>query len=840
MAVFSTVSAFSQSFRFKFSGTSIAEALSIISRQHPDLNINFIYDDLEDYSTDADVATDDPLEALRLIAARNPIFITRDGNNFFCEAMQKGKYHYHGSVTDAEGEPIISATLLILSPTDSTVVTFGISDSLGRFSLPCDRTNIILKITSLGYQTSVIADPPFDCGAIILGERPLALKSVTVEASNATVEADKSVFIPSSRQKNAAASAIDLLRHMAIPLIQVNPSDDAVTDNFGQTVPLFINSVQASPEEIGGINIADVRRVEILDFPTDPRFHNVPKAINIIVQQYLYGGYTKLSLSESCITGLANSASVFSKFTFRRMTYDLYFGSDNSSTSLFGSNSEAWFTLGNQGSEKQVSRVEALDKARLRSNQFPITFRATYATDKVQLRNTVSFTHSSTPQSLQEGTVTYSSDSYSNGTFRYSSPRRFNSVSYSGNLMVNLPNGFSFSLEPSLVFTHRNNRTDNTTSTGLDINRLAKEDATFYRADLYLSKQIGRHHTINLECDYGNTINSIHYSGTYSASDHYENPFASAGLMYKLSKNLITINFDAGICWEWVDINNLRSTDAYPYTHLYTRYTPDNRNSFEAYFQFANNTPGISMRSNDILRENDMLYITGNPDLKNSRHFTFHAGYTWLPSNMFNLSVFGRYFGVYNRAIMAFNPYFDGTALIRNYINDGDFNSIETGGAANLKFLDNALQFYARYTQVFDISTGSMPDRLYRGNLWLQSTWYVGSGYIQAYWSTPSAYLSMMANNVTHARSQHGLTLGWGNSKIKLSLTAANLFNRGNRGTTSRITTPLYSDRAVYRDAAYHPRVTFVAAFTIGYGRKVNRDNEIGIQSSASSGILSY
>lgn len=840
MAALSVVSASSQTYRYKFSTTPVAEALSLISRQHQVININFIYDELENYTTDAEVSTDDPYEALRCIVAHNPIFVTRDGNNFFCEAMQKGKFCYRGDIADTNGSPVVSATVLILTPSDSSVITFGISDQMGRFSIPCDISDIILKISYIGYSTLFIDNPAFDCGTLTLTEKPLALKSVTVEANQAMTEPDKNVFIPSPRQKGAAVTAIDLLRHMAIPLLRINPSNDAVTDNFGQSVPVFINSVQASPEEIGGINIADVRRVEILDFPTDPRFKNVPKAINIVVQEYLYGGYTKLSLSESCLTGFSNSANIFSKFTFRRMTYDLYFGSDNSYTTLFGSESEARFTLGNQGSEKLVTRIESLDKAKLRSNQFPVTFRATYATDKVQIRNTASFTHSSTPQSLQEGTVTYSSDSYSNGTFRYSSPRRFNSVSYSGNFMVDLPRGFSFNLEPSVVYTYRNNLTDNTFPNGLNINRLAKEDAINYRANLYLAKQFGRYHTINIEGNYGNTINRIQYSGSYSASDHFENPFAVAGFMYSLSKNMIIVNFDAGVCWEWVDINNLRSTDSYPYAHIFTRYTPDKRHSIQAYFQFANNTPGVAQRTNDILRENDILYITGNPDLKNSRHITFQAGYTWLPSNKFNLSVFGSYFGIYHRAITAFSPYLDGTALIRNYINDGDFNRIETGGAANIKILDNALQFYARYSHTFNITTGTMHDHLYKGNLWLQSSWYIGAGYIQAYWSSSSAYMSMMANQVTYTRSQHGITIGWGNSKLKLNLTAANFFNRGCWGTNSRLTAPLYSDKVVFRDPDYLPRITLVAAFTLGYGRKVNRDNEIGIQSSASSAILSY
>ena len=45
-----------------------------------------------------------------------------------------------------------------------------------------------------------------------------------------------------------------------------------ISDNFGGEVSIFINYMQASKEEMEGLRTTDVRKVEYLEFPTDPRF----------------------------------------------------------------------------------------------------------------------------------------------------------------------------------------------------------------------------------------------------------------------------------------------------------------------------------------------------------------------------------------------------------------------------------------------------------------------------------------------------------------------------------------------------------------------------------------
>ena len=155
------------------------------------------------------------------------------------------------------------------------------------------------------------------------------LDEVVVNADLNRTDAGGVYFIPSSMQKNTAQNGIDLLRRMAIPQIKVSLVDDKVTTNTGEAVSIYINYTKALAEELEGLRTADVRKVEYFYSPSDQRFVGERNVVNIIVQPYVYGGYTKLSVAEKFFIGLSSTASVYSKFTYKKMIYDIFVGSRN-------------------------------------------------------------------------------------------------------------------------------------------------------------------------------------------------------------------------------------------------------------------------------------------------------------------------------------------------------------------------------------------------------------------------------------------------------------------------------------------------------------------------------
>ena len=227
--------------------------------------------------------------------------------------------------------------------------------------------------------------------AIAQTETPDSIKTqhldeVVVEAQMQRTSPTSITYIPTGKQKNASQNAVDLLRQMAMSQIQINPVSEAVTDNAGGEVAIFINFLEASKEEMEGLRTPDVKKVEYLEFPTDPRFRGAQRVINIIVQEYAYGGYTKLTTNENFLVGFSSRNNIFSKFSYKKMTYDLYVGANNWNNHNIGNNVKGIYSLKDaDGKDYQLTRTETLDGSHYKQNQYPLTFRATYSLSLIHI-----------------------------------------------------------------------------------------------------------------------------------------------------------------------------------------------------------------------------------------------------------------------------------------------------------------------------------------------------------------------------------------------------------------------------------------------------------------------
>lgn len=665
------------------------------------------------------------------------------------------------------------------------------------------------------------------------------LDEVVVEAQMQRTSPTSTTFIPTVKQKNASQNAVDLLRQMAMPQIQINPVSEAVTDNAGGEVAIFINFLEASKEEMEGLRTPDVKKVEYLEFPTDPRFRGAQRVINIIVQEYAYGGYTKLTTNENFLVGFSSRNNIFSKFSYKKMTYDLYVGANNWNNHNIGNNVKGIYSLKDaDGKDYQLTRTETLDGSHYKQNQYPLTFRATYSSEKIQIRNTVGFTHLSVPVYDQRGNLSYHLGSEQNYTFNRSNPNRNNSLAYQGSFFFSLPNQFSIDISPRFNYMHSNDYLTYSTSTTPEIVRNARESAYNYRVDAYLQKRIGQKHTAMLGVNGGDNINRLRYSGTNSYYDRFHNAFVAGLLGYQLASREVRLYADAGVYWSQSDINGVVYTDTYPFVHLNLRYSPNSKNAFSVFLQYANATPGISQKSPDVLQDNEYMFVTGNPLLENSRNLMFNLGYTWMPNNTFGLNAFSNFNSFFNRQMLTYEPYNNGMAIIKNYRNSGNFLNGELGFAANWKLLGGKLQLYASPKQSFYKSTGIYNKSYNPLTITAQATYYLNSFYFQAYYQSPGKQMFTSSPQIYKDRNFHSLTVGWANSDWNVRVMAANFFNKGWNSADIVTESPLYTEYRENIGTSSHFRINITATYTFGYGKKVQRGNEVGEQSGANSAII--
>ena len=840
-AVMTILSATAETYSYRFNCTPLPKAVMKILDDHPELEINFIYNELENYKTNATVNTDDAYCALRQIIGLNPVTLVRSRNTYYLEALQHGKYVYTGKAVGTDSEPVVAATVMLLAPKDSTVLTYGITDEAGRFSIPCDRQGVIAKLSCVGYKTLYRKFDSFNTGTILMTELPVKLKALTVEGENSTLLSDRTIFRPTQRQKHASQTAIDLLRYMAIAQISINLVDESVTTLTGDAVAIYVNGLPASSAELSGMRTADVKTIEYLDFPTDPRFNGNEHVINFIMQKYEYGGYTKLSESGNILIGLSNRASLYSKFTYKSMIYDVYAGASNLDIRHSGVSQTGEYTLKEvDGKDLNVIRREGVDKSHLKSGQYPVSLRAVYDSDKIQIGNTVGVSFDKSSRDEAEGSLSFIPSAGTDYSYKTNQPSTTRHLVWSGAYIFILPNGFQLNLSPGANYGHTDYSYSYVTSLpgSMTIMNDSRED--YYRMDggASIYKSFSQHHAGLANIYAGTNRNKVTYTGSSPYVNDFTDSYAGVQIGYSYMERKWKLDTNVALQWERNGINGESASEIYPLINISARYTPSNHHSIQMFFHYGANYPGESVKSPNILQENELMYKTGNPDLPLSRQITLNAQYNLMVNNRFSISVFSQYFGESNLYVPMYEIYKDGSAILKTYTSDQDYHRTKIGLSFNWKLLDGNLQLAGqpsvsvfRYRGYYNMTKNPVMANV-------SATYYLNRFFIQASYQTANKTIQGNLGVWFRDRDFYQLQVGWGNANWNIRLSAVNMFRGDWTASTQTISAPLYSETLSQRGTYYHRRLNLSATYTFGYGKKVNRGNEVGEQYGGSSAIL--
>lgn len=668
------------------------------------------------------------------------------------------------------------------------------------------------------------------------------MNEVIVKAQMHRTDATSSTFTPTVKQKSSAQNAIDLLKQLAIPQISINLMDNTVTTPSGQNVAIYINYIPASAEEMEGISTADVRRVEYLDFPADPRFQGNEHVVNFIVQKYEYGGYTKATLNENFLVGkLSSRASVYSKFVYKRMTYDLYAGASNHDINHFGSSITGLYSLENEdGQFYQTTRNETLESAHFKYNQYPVSFRAIYDSDNIQIANTIGFNFDQSPLSETKGSLSFIPQQNSDYSYSKNEPSTSRYLIWSGNYYFILPRNFHLSVSPGVNYGHTHYTYLYQTSLpgSSSITNRSKEDVWQFRGSATLFKKIADKQNAFVRAWFGSTSNNVSYSGTSPYDNEFSDMYAGAALGYKFSNDQWNVQADAALQWEKNQINDQSVAEIYPLLNVSAGFSPSQKHSFRTYFHFGANYPGASEKTPNVLQQNELMYYTGNPNIGLSRQVTFNLSYNWIPTSTFSASAFMQYFGEYNLYVPAYQLYQGGKALLRTFETDGTYNRTQIGMSFNYKLLDGNLQLAAspsvslyRMTELFDISKSPFYCNA-------SATYYLGNFYFQVAYQTRSLTVQGNRGVVYKDRDFYQVLAGWSRSNWNIRISGMNLFRNDWLCSANLLSTPLYSETQLVEGNNFHQRLNLAVTYTFGYGKKVKRGNEVGEQSGAASAIM--
>ena len=450
----------------------------------------------------------------------------------------------------------------------------------------------ILLITAQAY--SQVASAPDSVDENVLNE-------ISVVARNQRADSEKTVYIPDSRQRNAASDGIALLSKMNIPQLDVNPIAETVKTADNQGVSLFINHHQASKEDVAGLNPQNVRRVEYLDFPTDPRFMRAQHVVNFITKEIVFGGYTKVSAKERLLIK-SGDASVYSKFSYKAMEYDLMVNADHDNNPHIGNKSVELYKF----TDKTIERIAGVYTGQHRANNLFAGIRASWnKSEKLSFRNMLSIRSNRTPYSNTEGSVEIiPGETHENYTSN--SNLKYLQLGWESDLYASFCKGWS--LNGNLQLEYANNHSDTSYNTAeTDIVNNAHEKSWNLRGNIQINKAINDRLSLFSNLIAGGGQTEIDYTGSNEAFNRFTPVFGGASAGAAISVNKVSGSIDGGFAMESSTINGKTVNDNYPFTHVNLQYAPNEKNSIGLWFQYAAFSPDAAMKNPNMIQQNELL-----------------------------------------------------------------------------------------------------------------------------------------------------------------------------------------------------------------------------------------
>ena len=423
----------------------------------------------------------------------------------------------------------------------------------------------LLFFTMLSTAMALFADEPTDSADT------QQLNEVVVEAQMQHTAANSTTYYPDRNSKRSAQNAIDLLNQMNIPQINVNPVSGAVQTPGGDDVAIFIDMEPATQDEKDALRPEDVKKVEYLMFPSDPRYNHEKYVINITLRHYDYGGYAKLSGTGNVLAG-SGSGLAYAKMAYKRMTYDLSVSDKYTDRHNTGDEQIQVFRFPDaDGGVNEITRSNLLDYSRFRQNRVGASFRAKYTTEKVVLSNSIYFTAQNTPRNDNSGRLLFSSDVFQDGNYSNTLNSTYLYPRWRGNYYFDLGRDFKLNVIPSVYYEHtKYNR--RYIANDADIITDAKEDAVTGELQFQLNKTFHRYHTFDINLMGIYYYDKVEYSGNTSASPTF-NQFAYGGFLgYSFGKDNFYGQVVGGFAGESNKISGVRTTTFITLAELNVQY----------------------------------------------------------------------------------------------------------------------------------------------------------------------------------------------------------------------------------------------------------------------------
>ncbi len=669
------------------------------------------------------------------------------------------------------------------------------------------------------------------------------LHEIVVQGRTQRVVKFGAEYIPDKKTKKTATNATNLLLQMQIAQLDVVPGSMTVTTAAGKNVAMFIDYVPASEQDLEGLRPEDVLRVEVLNFPDDPRFESKEHVVNFVMQHYEWGGYTKLTATGRTMADDKGGGNVYSKFAYKKWTFDAGASADISRSTRYRTTETQTFrdlTYGGEHLDEVARRAVSGNDYLEKTNTQWAMVRASYNGDASYVQHSVSLGRIASPVLSYGSDVSFSRDILPSAPATQHNSTQSIYPSANGYYQFMLPKGHSVMM--SWNFTYGSTKRSSFYRLA-DIAPIVNDNSEkIYSPTGYLqySKRFSHNNTFRTSLLSYTTIYDTDYAGSYEGRQKLVSSENMLFLEYMQNWTCgLSLYSRVGASYVLGRVNGVNVLNQWnPRLGLQIQYKFNDRHSANIEGWWGNSHPAASNSNTALVQSNELLWLQGNPDLRNTIFSSASASYTYIPTNRLSLTASLEYEGNPSKQAYEFYTLPDVDGLVRRTINSGDAHYYAAWLSASLRLFDNSLTFRARGQALRVVLTGC--DR--QSMNMLTGSFY--AQYARDSWSamlsyqTPGKELNAWTNGArSKFRSTYGVYLNYAFGDFKAGLQFRNWFRRDGYASTV-----FYSPRfdcvseTWSYDASRSMHLTL--SYTFSYGKKVSRNGEMEHGGSVDSAIL--
>ncbi len=254
-----------------YNKTSLPHVLTDIDNASQRYTINFIYNELEDFTVTVNLRNRTVPEAIREVLGFYPMRMTVSDSLIFVECTQKVPTKVIGHIVNQHNQPVPFANVALLNPSDSSFINGGVTNNGGDFVIPCSQRKVLLRVSFVGFATYYKLINVGNIGTIRMKTEPYTLKSVTVKGMRRVIknDIDRLQYLVSNDPFSKGMNGIEVMER--VPMLNV--SDESVSIIGKGITHIMLDGLilemtaYAVKAKLRSLKAEDIERIEVITIP---------------------------------------------------------------------------------------------------------------------------------------------------------------------------------------------------------------------------------------------------------------------------------------------------------------------------------------------------------------------------------------------------------------------------------------------------------------------------------------------------------------------------------------------------------------------------------------------